>query len=83
MGMAKANRRDPVVRYLLAQSCLSVAVGLAFGGMMLAADINGIRTMLWAAHPADLVIFLGSAVMTFLPVVMGTSIGLLAWERGD
>jgi hypothetical protein len=81
--MAKANRRDPVVRYLLAQSCLSAAVGFVFGGMMLAADINGIRTMLSAGHPADAVIVLGSAVMTFFPVVMATSIGLLAWERGD
>jgi hypothetical protein len=81
--MAKANRRDPVVRYLIAQSCLSAAVGLVFGGMMLAADINGIRTMLSAAHPADAVMFLGSAVMTFFPVVMATSIGLLACEQGE
>jgi hypothetical protein len=82
MGMAKVNRRDPVVRYLLAQTCLSVAVGLVFGGMMLAADINGIRTILWA-RPADVVIFLGSAVMTFFPIVLATSIGLLAWEADD
>jgi hypothetical protein len=82
MGMAKANR-DPVLRYLLAQSCLSAAVGLVFGGMMLAADINGMRTMLSGGHPANAVIVLGSAVMTFFPVVMATSIGLLAWERGD
>jgi hypothetical protein len=83
MGMAKANRRDPVVRYLLAQLCLSAAVGFVFGGMMLAADINGIRTMLSAGHPAEAVIVLGSAVMTFLPVVMATSVGLLAWEPRD
>jgi hypothetical protein len=81
--MAKANRRDPVVRYLVAQSCLSAAVGSVFAGMMLAADINGIRTMLSAGHPADAVMVLGSAVMTFFPVVIATSIGLLAWERGD
>jgi hypothetical protein len=81
--MAKANQRDPVVRYLLAQSCLSAAVGLVFAGMMLAADINGIRTMLLsAANPADAVMVLGSAVVTFFPVVIATSIGLLAWERG-
>lgn len=54
-----------------------------FGGMMLAADINGIRTMLSAGHPSDAVIVLGSAVMIFFPVVMATSIGLLAWERDD
>jgi hypothetical protein len=41
MRMAKA-----VVRYLLAQSCLSAAVGFMFGGMMLAADITGIRAIL-------------------------------------
>jgi hypothetical protein len=33
------------------------------------------------AHPADLLIFLGSALVTFFPVVLATSIGLLAWEH--
>jgi hypothetical protein len=51
--------------------------------MTLAADINGIRTMLSAGHPAEAVIVLGSAVMTFLPVVMATPVGLLAWEPRD
>jgi hypothetical protein len=78
--MAEPERRDPVVRYLLAQMCLSVAVGLAFGGAMLAADVNGLRALLSDAHAADVAIFLGSAVLTFFPLVMATSIGMLAWE---
>jgi hypothetical protein len=79
--MAKPKQRDPVMRYLLAQMCLSAAVSLMLGGAMLAADVNGIRTLLLAAQPVDTVIFLGSAVMTLFPVVMATSIGLLAWEE--
>jgi hypothetical protein len=79
--MAKPKQRDPVMRYLLAQTCLSAAVSLVFGGAMLAADVNGIRTLLFAAQPVDTVIFLGGAMMTLFPVVMATSIGLLAWEE--
>jgi hypothetical protein len=79
--MAKPKQRDPVMRYLLAQTCLSAAVSLVFGGAVLAADVNGIRTLLLAAQPADVVIFLGSAVMILFPVVMATLIGLLAWEE--
>jgi hypothetical protein len=80
--MAKANRRSEIVRYLLAQACLSVAVGPVIG-VLLAVNVNGLRSILWTASPVDVVILLGSAVIAFFPVVMATSIWLLAWERSD
>lgn len=79
--MAKPG--DPLVRFPVAQACLSAAVGLVFGSVVVAADVAGIRTLLMAGHPGDMVIFLASAVTTFFPFVMATAVGLLASPRRD
>ena len=70
-----------LVRYLIIQGCLSIAVGLIFGAGMLAGDVGGIATLL-GAHPGGLLIVLGGAVTTLSPLVFATAIGLLACDRG-
>lgn len=83
MEMAKQKQRDPVVRYLLAQTGLGLAVGPLLAGVLVATDVNGLRTLLLSAHPADAAIFLASTAMAFVPLVVATAIGLLAWEPGE
>ena len=51
-----------LVRYLIIQGCLSIAVSLIFGAGMLAGDVGGITSLI--AHPDGLLIFLVGAVTT-------------------
>lgn len=80
-SMAHPTRCLRLVRYLVVQGCLSVAVGAAFGGLMYAGDIAGIGSLVAAAQPMDAIIFLAGSVMTLCPCVLATAIGLLAFDR--
>jgi hypothetical protein len=78
--MLKTSDRT-LVRYLIIQGCLSIAVGLIFGAGMLAGDVGGITSLI--AYPDGLLIFLVGAVTTISPLVFATAIGLLAFESSD
>lgn len=69
--------------HILVQACLSLAVGLIFGGVLLASDVNGIQSLLTSGDLTDAAIFLGSAAVTFFPIVMATWVGVIAWDRPD
>lgn len=81
--MDESSVQDPVFRYLRSQIWLGAAVGVGFGTAVIASDTGGIRTLLSAAQPVDIVICFASGVLTIFPVVMATLVGMLAWDQDD
>jgi hypothetical protein len=66
-----------VVRYLLNQAILAVAMGFA----MLMADIGGLRGLLRAARPEATLIFLVGLMTTLCPRVLATAVAVLPYGR--
>jgi hypothetical protein len=74
-------RHDPdvsITRYLLTQCCIGGALGALFGLMLLVTDVAGIGTLV-AGSPLTIVVVIAGAVCTFLPLVIATAVGLLAY----
>jgi hypothetical protein len=70
-----------VVRYLLNQAILAVAMGLAVGFAMLMADIGGLRGLLRAARPEDTLIFFVGSMTMLCPLVRATAVAILPYGR--
>jgi hypothetical protein len=75
------EQRPSVPRYLVTQTCLSLALGLVLGLLMLAQDVGGLRTLISATDFTCWPIFLVGSMITFFPIVMATAIWLLAYDR--
>jgi hypothetical protein len=57
------------------------AIGALFGLVMVATDCAGLGTLIAGSHSwAAMAIFLGGTVITFLPLVVATAIGILAYR---
>lgn len=80
--MARNASRIP--RYLLAQCLLGCLAGLIVVAILLATDTGGIGTLVAASsEPGRIVaILLAGSLMTTIPLVVATAIGLLAGRDG-
>jgi hypothetical protein len=80
-GAAHHKPCPEVARYLITQCWLSPAIGLLFGIALLVGDIGGMRPLVAPSVSSDVLILLAGSVVTFLPLVLTTAIGLLAYGR--
>lgn len=74
------DRRPSIPHYLLVQCWLGLAVGLLFALIALATDLGGIRSLLVEAPRTSIIIYVVGSVLTFLPLVLATGIGLLPFH---
>ena len=82
----KKTRQDmTAVRFLLRHAVLGIAAALVFGGLLVASDLGGLRTLAGADESGWLylvLLFFGLAV-TFGSAAMGISVMSLGRERDE
>lgn len=74
------NQRPSIPHYLMVQCWLGLAIGSLFALIAFATDLGGIGSLLAEAPRASTIIFVVGSVLTFLPLVLATGIGLLPFH---
>lgn len=74
------DHRPWIPHYLMVQCWLGLAIGLLFALIAFAIDLGGIGSLLVGAPLAGTIIFVVGSVVTFLPLVLATGIGLLPFH---
>jgi hypothetical protein len=79
-----ARKASHIPRYLLAQCFLGCIAGLIVVAMLLATDTGGIGTLVAASSEpiGAIVVLVAGSLMTTIPLVVATAIGLLASRGG-
>jgi hypothetical protein len=79
LAMLQLPFRDRLVRFVITNVLIGMAVGCAFAGLVLYFDIGGLwRLISRASNPyAPLALLFGSFMITFGSIVCGTAIMLL------
>ena len=78
--MACKEASPSIARYLAIHSLLGGVIGVLGLAALLATDTAGIRTLIAASHDRLMIlaILLAGSVITVMPMVLATAIGLLA-----
>lgn len=79
-----ARKASQIPRYLLAQCCLGCIAGLIVVALLLATDTGGIGTLVASSSKpvGAILILVAGSLMTTVPLVVATAIGLLGHRSG-
>jgi hypothetical protein len=76
---SKAAASLPI--YLTIQACMGIAMGLAFGFVLLATDTAELGSLVLNQDLLALLVYCAGSAVAVCPVVVTTAVGLLAWDR--
>jgi len=73
----------PLVRFLLIHAAIGFAIAFVFVGFVLAFDLNGLRTLIWASDMTGLALFMLTFFtgLTFASVQIGVAVMLLGEDE--
>lgn len=77
--------RDPLIRIVVVNWIVGACLGVAFAGLMLVADVGGMRALMWGQTISfvALVLLFGGFAITFGGLVAATAIMMIRNDDDD